>query len=145
MLAECSHIQNAARAEVTEIAGNAPFAATMLKDMGAIRNIFRETLRLYPPVAFFPREVTCPIPMRDKQLEEGAMLVVAPWLTQRNEDNWACPHRFDPARFDDPDNAEMVRQAWFPIGRGPRVCLGAGFAQQEIGRASCRERVCRYV
>src|SRR3546814_1584637 len=56
MLAECSHIQNAARAEVTEIAGNAPFAATMLKDMGAIRNIFRETLRLYPPVAFFPRE-----------------------------------------------------------------------------------------
>src|SRR3546814_7731096 len=67
MLAECSHIQNAARAEVTEIAGNAPFAATMLKDMGAIRNIFRETLRLYPPVAFFPREVTCPMPMRDKQ------------------------------------------------------------------------------
>src|SRR3546814_9882316 len=50
-------------------------------------------------------------------LEEGAMLVVAPWLTQRNEDNWACPHSFDPARFDDPANAEMVRQAWFPFGR----------------------------
>ena len=45
----------------------------MIKDMGHVRNIFCETLRLYPPVAFFPREVTCPMQMRDKQLEEGAM------------------------------------------------------------------------
>ena len=132
MLAECEHIQTAARSEVRQLAGHEPFTAAMLKDMGTIRNIFRETLRLYPPVAFFPREVICPMPMRDKQLEAGAMLVVAPWLTQRNKDNWSCPHSFDPDRFDDPDNAEMVKQAWFPFGRGPRVCVGAGFAQQEV-------------
>jgi len=132
MLAECPHIQNLARAEVQDVAGGQPLAAGMLKDMGAVRNIFRETLRLYPPVAFFPREVPCPMDMRDKHLEEGAMLVVAPWLTQRNKDNWACPHAFDPERFDDPANAEMAKQAWFPFGRGPRVCVGAGFAQQEV-------------
>jgi cytochrome P450 len=132
MLAECEHIQTAARSEVRQLAGHEPFTAAMLKDMGTIRNIFRETLRLYPPVAFFPREVICPMPMRDKQLEAGAMLVVAPWLTQRNKDNWSCPHSFDPDRFDDPDNAEMIKQAWFPFGRGPRVCVGAGFAQQEV-------------
>jgi len=118
MLAECADIQAAACAEVTAIAGNAPLAAPMLKDMGHVRNIFCETLRLYPPVAFFPREVTCPMQMRDKQLEEGAMLVVATWLTQRNKDNWACPHSFDPGRF---DNADMAKQAWFPFGRGPRA------------------------
>ncbi|MET0248111.1 MAG: cytochrome P450 [Sphingobium sp.] len=132
MLAECAHIQDAARGEVQALAAAAPLSAAMLKDMGHVRNIFRETLRLYPPVAFLPREVTCPMTMRDKQLEEGAMLVVAPWLTQRNKDNWACPHGFDPDRFDDPANAEMVKQAWFPFGRGPRVCVGAGFAQQEV-------------
>lgn len=132
MLAECAHIQDRVRAEVTAVAGDDVLSAAMLKDMGQLRNIFRETLRLYPPVAFFPREVTCPMPMRDKQLEEGAMLVVAPWLTQRNKDNWACPHAFDPDRFDDPANAEMTKQAWFPFGRGPRVCVGAGFAQQEV-------------
>lgn len=54
MLAECGHIQTAARAEVQQLAGDAPLAAVMLKDMGHVRNIFRETLRLYPPVAFFP-------------------------------------------------------------------------------------------
>ncbi|SCW73096.1 Cytochrome P450 [Sphingobium faniae] len=132
LLAECPHIQNAARAEVRQVAGNAPFTGVMLKEMAQVRNIFRETLRLYPPVAFFPREVPCPMDMRDKHLEQGAMLVVAPWLTQRNRDNWACPHGFDPERFDDPANAEMAKQAWFPFGRGPRVCIGAGFAQQEV-------------
>ncbi|WP_311268886.1 cytochrome P450 [Sphingobium sp. WCS2017Hpa-17] len=132
LLAECAHIQDRARAEVAQVAGEDPFTAAMLKDMPVVRNVFKETLRLYPPLAFFPREVPCPMQMRDKQLEPGAMLVVAPWLTQRNKDNWACPHAFDPDRFADPANAEMAKQAWFPFSRGPRVCVGAGFAQQEV-------------
>jgi cytochrome P450 len=131
LLAECGHVQQRAREEVARVAGEAPFTAAMLKDMGYVRNIFREALRLYPPIPFFPREVPCPMQMRDKQLKVGAMLIVAPWLTQRNEQNWACPHSFDPDRFDDPANAEMVKQAWLPFSRGPRVCVGAGFAQQE--------------
>ena len=132
MLAECAHIQDRVRVEASQVAGDQPLTAAMLKDMAHVRNVFKETLRLYPPVSFLPREVTCPMPMRDKHLEAGAMLVVAPWLTQRNKDNWACPHAFDPDRFDDPANADMAKQAWFPFGRGPRVCVGAGFAQQEV-------------
>lgn len=131
LLAECSDAQDRARAEVARVAGDAPLTTAMLKDMETVRNVFRETLRLYPPIAFFPREVPCPMRMRDKDLEPGAMLIVAPWLTQRNKENWACPHAFDPDRFGDPANAEMVKQAWFPFSRGPRVCIGAGFAQQE--------------
>ena len=132
MLGECGHIQTRVREEVARVAGGQPLTGAMLKDMSQLRNIFKETLRLYPPVSFLPREVTCPMDMRDKHLEAGAMLVVAPWLTQRNKDNWACPHAFDPDRFEDPANAEMAKQAWFPFGRGPRVCVGAGFAQQEV-------------
>jgi cytochrome P450 len=61
----------------------------------------------------------------------GDVLVVSPWLIQRNADNWQCPHSFDPDRFADEANADAVRNAWLPFGRGPRVCIGAGFAQQE--------------
>ena len=59
------------------------------------------------------------------------MLVVSPWLVQRNRDNFPEPHGFDPDRFDDPEQASACRHAYLPFGKGPRVCIGAGFAQQE--------------
>jgi cytochrome P450 len=59
------------------------------------------------------------------------MVVISPWLIQRNRDNWKCPHTFQPDRFDDPEEAEACKHAYMPFGKGPRICVGAGFAQQE--------------
>lgn len=123
--------QQQAFQEVLALAGDAPLQHDMLRHLSGIRNIFREALRLYPPVAFMPREVVCPTRMRDKDLAPGAMLVVSPWLIQRNPDHWPCPHAFQPDRFDDPGNKARMREAWLPFGAGPRVCVGAGFATQE--------------
>ena len=69
--------------------------------------------------------------MRDKHLETGAMLVVSPWLIQRNSEHWPCPHAFDPTRYEDPATKASVREAWLPFGQGPRLCVGQGFAMQE--------------
>lgn len=113
-----------------ETAGGA-LTLDSLRRMTLDRNVVRETLRLYPPVSFLPREVVCPVQMRDKHLEPGAMLVVAPWLIQRNRDNWTCPHSFDPDRFETAEGKAMMKDAWLPFGSGPRVCVGAGFATQE--------------
>lgn len=124
-------VQQAARDEVQMVAGMQPFEAEMLRRLPILRNIFRETLRLYPPVAFMPREVSCPTQMRDKDLKPGAMIVVSPWLIQRNPEHWRCPHAFNPARFEDSENKAKMREAWLPFGAGPRICVGAGFATQE--------------
>lgn len=112
-------------------AGTGPLAYEDLRGLAVTRNVFRETLRLYPPVSFLVREVTCPIDMRDKHLDPGAMVVVSPWLIQRNRDNFPEPHGFDPDRFDDPAQANACRHAYLPFGKGPRLCVGAGFATQE--------------
>ncbi|MET0370614.1 MAG: cytochrome P450 [Sphingobium sp.] len=131
LLGECPAIQERVRAEVDAVAGDAPFTGAALREMRTVRNVMRETLRLYPPVPFLPREVQCPVQMRDKHLEPGAMLVVSPWLVQRHSDNWTCPHAFDPDRFDRPEDQERVKDSYIPFGKGPRTCTGAGFAQQE--------------
>lgn len=131
LLAECPHWQDALVGEIDRESGGQPIAFEHLRGLGGVRNLFKETLRLYPPVSFLVREVTAPTTMRDKLLQKGAMIVISPWLIQRNRNNWKCPHAFAPERFDDPEEAEACRRAYMPFGKGPRICIGAGFAQQE--------------
>ena len=127
LLARDPELQDQVRVE----AGAGPLAYEDLRGMTVTRDVFRETLRLYPPVSFLVREVTCPVTMRDKVLKQGGMIVVSPWLIQRNRDNFPEPHGFDPGRFVDPAQAGACRHAYLPFGKGPRLCVGAGFANQE--------------
>jgi cytochrome P450 len=131
ILASCPDLQDAVREEVRAVGGCARLTPDGLKQLHRTRNVFRETLRLYPPVSFFVREVTAPTCMRDKQLDPGAMLIVSPWLIQRNREHWPDPHAFDADRFDRPDARQACRHAYMPFGKGPRTCVGAGFAMQE--------------
>lgn len=131
LLAECPHIQDALRAETERLTGGGKLTMDALKGMTVTRNVVRETLRLYPPVPFLPREPICPVTMREKPIKPGDMLVVSPWLIQRNEHHWPCAHAFDPDRFETEAGQDMLKKAWIPFGKGPRLCIGAGFAQQE--------------
>ncbi|MET0240760.1 MAG: cytochrome P450 [Sphingobium sp.] len=131
LLAESPDLQETLNAEIVAQAGDAPIDFDDLKRLDGLRNMFRETLRLYPPIGFFARSVTKPTVMREKKMKPGAMIVISPWLIQRNRDNFGCPHSFDPDRFTRPEEAEAVKSAYMPFGKGPRICVGAGFAQQE--------------
>lgn len=128
-LAASPDLQVRLLAEIDTVTDGGALAFEHLKRLDGVRNLFREGLRLYPPVSFYPREVTQPMVRRGKKLRPGDMVVVSPWLIQRSENHWRCPHAFDPDRF--VHEAEAVREGWLPFGRGPRVCVGAGFAQQE--------------
>jgi len=127
LLAECPQYQDAVLSEL----GAGPIDYQFIRNSKALKHIFQETLRLYPPVSFFVRETTRRTQMRDKQIEPGSMMVISPWLIQRNKNNFPCPHAFDPQRFEDPDQAEACRRAYLPFGRGSRKCTGSGFALQE--------------
>ena len=131
LLSECPHLQESLAAEIETETGNKPLRFEQLKGFNGVRNLFKETMRLYPPISFLMRSVTKPTTFRDKLLQKGAMIVISPWLVQRHADNWKCPHAFMPDRFDDPEEAEAAKKAYMPFGRGPRICIGAGFAQQE--------------
>ena len=95
------------------------------------RDVFRETLRLYPPVSFVPRDITVPETMRDKKLKKGSAIFISLWLMQRHREIWKNPDTFDPDRFSRDDEKEAIRSAYMPFSQGPRVCLGASFALQE--------------
>jgi cytochrome P450 len=102
-----------------------------MKRLNLARNVFRETLRLYPPVAFLPRDATEPVTMRGKRIKPGAIISISPWIIQRHTRLWSHPNVFDPDRWDRDDSIESQRNAYLPFSLGPRVCLGAAFALQE--------------
>lgn len=95
------------------------------------RDVFRETLRLYPPVPMMVREAACPEHFRDRDVPKGAQVVLSPWHLQRHERLWERPDEFDPARFQTENGKACLRSAYMPFSAGQRVCTGAGFAMAE--------------
>lgn len=110
--------------------GDSPdFAA--LSRLRLARDVFREALRLYPPVPMMVRENLCPERMRDRDVAPGAQVVLSPWHLHRHERLWENPDAFDPARWQSESGRVSARQAYMPFSSGPRVCTGAGFAMVE--------------
>lgn len=131
LLAQAPDVQARVHAEVTaQLGARAPELGDM-KALTLTRNVFRETLRLFPPVGFMARQTTSGCPMRKKQVPAGATVVVAPWLIHRHRDLWSEPDAFNPDRYDGDASREALKQAYLPFGMGPRVCMGAAFALQE--------------
>ena len=131
LLANAPDVQERVHAEAVAAMARRPPAQGDMKEMPLTRNVFRETLRLFPPVGFIARESAQACPMRDKTVTAGASVVISPWLIHRHSARWTEPDAFDPDRFDDEGNRDALRHAYLPFGMGPRVCLGAAFALQE--------------
>lgn len=137
LMAESPDVQERMHAEVRASEAAESDDPSALRSLVLCRNVFKETLRLFPPVGFLARQAAGPCTMRDKTLKRDATVVVSPWLIQRHRHLWARPDEFDPDRYeaggaeDHPAAQESMRGGYLPFGMGPRVCIGAAFAQQE--------------
>lgn len=119
--------QQKAYNEIISINKDGKFSINNIKDMKYLTNVFKEALRLYPPVGFFARQSKGEAKIRDKVLQKGSGVVVAPWLIHRHDDFWEAPHEFRPDRH----NESIPKEKYMPFGLGERICIGQGFAMQE--------------
>ncbi len=95
------------------------------------RDVFREALRLYPPVPMMVRQASCPERFRNRDIPKGSQIVISPWHLNRQERLWDNPDGFDPNRWGTENGKSCQREAYIPFSTGPRVCPGAGFAMVE--------------
>jgi len=119
------------RREVKAIAGDGPIGFEHVRAMTFTRNVFRETIRLYPPITFLPRVALEATTLGGRRIPRGALVIVAPWTLHRHRKYWVDPDVFDPDRFSPERESEMTPGAYIPFGLGPRVCAGAAFATVE--------------
>ncbi|MDX1780224.1 MAG: cytochrome P450 [Thalassovita sp.] len=104
---------------------------SVLSKLRIARDVFRETLRLYPPVPMMVREASCREHFRDRDVPRGSQIVLSPWHLHRHERLWERPDAFDPSRFSTENGKACLRNAYIPFSAGQRVCTGAGFAMAE--------------
>ncbi|HEU4536605.1 MAG TPA: cytochrome P450, partial [Polyangiaceae bacterium] len=93
--------------------------------------VFKETLRLYPPLDMLARRSLEPFAVGGVAVPAGTIAFVSPWIVHRHEPTWPDPERFDPDRFLPEAEARRPRGAFLPFGAGPRVCIGNHFALLE--------------
>ncbi len=118
-------------AEARDASAEGDFTFKNLSKMPFTRNVFRETLRLYPPVPMMIRENLREEVFRERRIKVGSQIVLSPWHLGRHQRFWDKPDVFDPDRWDRPENKKPAREAYIPFSTGPRVCTGAGFAMVE--------------
>jgi cytochrome P450 len=113
-----------------EVAGMEPGFAGLSR-LRLTRDVFREALRLYPPVPMMVRETVADEAFRGRKVKRGAQVVLSPWHLGRHERIWENADGFDPDRWARAETKLAARDGWLPFSSGPRVCTGAGFAMLE--------------
>lgn len=129
LLALHPEAQERVRAEAEALGEAVEFGA--MAGLKFTRDVFREVLRLYPPVPMLVRENARAEVMRGRSVAPGAQIVVSPWHLHRHERIWERPDEFDPDRWARAETRACAREAYIPFSSGARVCSGAGFAMVE--------------
>lgn len=111
-----------------------------LKDLHVCESIIFETLRLYPPIPFFPRqcirEHTIKTSNGEMHIPVNATILINTYLIHRQEKYWPRPLEFDYTRWMR-DSITGLRPklahpyCFLPFASGSHNCIGQSFALLE--------------
>jgi cytochrome P450 len=93
--------------------------------------VFKEALRLYPPVFFFGRQTSTEVEVGGYVIPARTVFMLSPYALQHRADLYPDPERFDPERFTPEAEEARPKLAYFPFSAGPRACIGNHFALME--------------
>lgn len=105
-------------------------AGASLPPLPYARAVFAETLRLHPPAWAIGREAKRATAMDGCAIGRGDMVLLSPWVTQRDARWFERPAEFRPERWLSGE-ASASRFSFFPFGLGPRRCVGEPLAWLE--------------
>jgi len=93
--------------------------------------IVAEAIRLYPPAWAIGRRALVEQQIGSYVVPANAIVLLSPYVTQRDARFFPDPLRFDPERWTPEAKESRPQYAYLPFGGGPRRCIGEGFAWTE--------------
>jgi cytochrome P450 len=108
-----------------------PIAFAAAARLGYTLRVFKESMRLYPPVEILARRSMVATEVGGVPVPRDTLLFMSPYTVHHSASVFPDPERFDPDRFLPEREAARPRCAYVPFGAGPRVCVGNHFALLE--------------
>lgn len=127
----CQHPEAYARARAEALSLPGAPGYDHLPLLGYCQRVFKESMRLYPPIFLFGRQAITDVEIGGCLLPKRTIVLVSPYVLHRRAELWPDPERFDPERFSPEAEAARPRGAYFPFSLGPRTCIGNHFALME--------------
>jgi cytochrome P450 len=119
------------RAEVDAVLTGAdePPQAHQLGRLSYLDLVFKEALRMYPPIHVGNRRASQDMTIAGYAVPAGTRVMYSIYLSHRDKEFWRDPEGFNPERFERGRDEERPPLTYVPFGGGPRNCIGASFAQ----------------
>lgn len=126
-VAKYPDIQQKVRDEIVNVLGVSDERVS-LKDLNNLHYldlVIKESLRLYPIVPYFGRQLSEDVKLNGYTLPRYSNVYISPFVMGRNENIFPDPMKFDPDRF----GVERTADKWnpfsyVPFSAGPRNCIG---------------------
>jgi cytochrome P450 len=132
LLSGAPDVEARLHAEVSNaLQGRLPATAD-LPSLPFVERVVTESMRLYPPAWIIGRRAIDEYRLNEYVVPPRSILVMSPYIIQRDPRFYPDPDRFDPDRWTPEFRAGLPKFAYFPFGGGPRQCIGESFAWMEL-------------
>lgn len=132
LLAKHPEVERKVVEELKKVLGGRTPRFEDLTSLLYLTQVIEEAMRLYPPAWAISRRALSDDEIGGFHIPARSMLILSPYVTQRNPLYWDHPAAFDPGRFSSENASVRPKFSYFPFGGGPRICIGNGFAMMEI-------------
>ncbi|MBC2642246.1 MULTISPECIES: cytochrome P450 [unclassified Rhodococcus (in: high G+C Gram-positive bacteria)] len=104
-----------------------------LRQIPKLEAVLKETLRLHPPLIILLRVARGDFEVGGYRIAENDLVAATPAISNRIAEDFPNPDTFDPERYIDPNQEDIVnRWTWIPFGAGRHRCVGAAFALMQL-------------
>lgn len=132
LLEQHPEVARKAREELATVLGDAVPTAQAIARLHYCRQVFQETLRLYPPAWVIGRVAQQEDRIGGYTIPAGATVTCSPYVMHRHPAYWEQPERFLPERFAPERKGAQTRYTYFPFGGGQRMCIGDSLAEVHV-------------
>nr|AUN86404.1 cytochrome p450 4L10 [Spodoptera litura] len=131
-LSKRRHIQEKIYEELQTIFGDNMDRDPTYQELGQMKYlemVLKESMRLYPPVAFIERRITRDCEIGGLTMVKDTSVILNIYQIQRQPDMFEDPLEFRPERFE-----ESLKNpfSFLAFSAGPRNCIGQKFAMMEL-------------